>query len=105
MFTDTPTLGENLTIECNATIVRGIKSALNITWTRVSTPVQTMVVVNRNIDNPLIYIDNYTTEMPLSEDDIGVVYYCTALLDDEQGTMATASVTLNESISEYIYYI
>ena len=90
-------------MECNATVVRGVTSRLNFTWSSDNTTVRTAEGTSSSV-NPLIYIDNYTTGI-LNESDIGVVYYCTASLDNEQGTMATVNITLDESISKYTLYI
>ena len=90
-------------MECNATVVRGVTSRLDFTWRSDSRIVRT-AEGTRSTVNRLMYIDNYTTGM-LNEGDIGVVYYCTASLDNEQGTMATVNITLDESISKYTIYI
>ena len=87
-------------MECNATVVRGVTSRLDFTWRRDNRTVRTA----EGTSNSLMYIDNYTTGM-LNESDIGVVYYCTASLDNEQGTMATVNITLDESISKYTIHI
>ena len=103
-----PTLSELLTLECNATAVRGITSRLDFMWTRSDDDgeviVRNMIGANTT-GNSLVYTDTYTTPMALSESDIGVVYLCEISLNDEQGEILTNSlnVTLDTSISKYMY--
>ena len=99
-----PRLSDQLTLECNATVVRGITSTLDFMWTRIDDDsemiVQTVIGANTTGDS-LVYTDTYTTPMTLRESDVGVVYICTVLL--EQIIVNDFNITLDTFISEYTY--
>ena len=102
-----PILSYQLTLECNATAVRGITSRLDFMWIRIDDDseeiVRTVTGANTTGDS-LVYTDTYTTPMALREIDIGVVHLCMISLDAEQETIVNeVNITLDTSISEYMY--
>ena len=104
-----PILNEQLTMQCNATTVRGVISRLDFTWTRYDDEneetLQTVEGANSTGDS-LVYIDTYTTPVVLSENDIGAVYLCTMSLNDVQEEYVlddSLNITLDTSISKCMY--
>ena len=100
-----PRLSDQLTMECSATVVRGITSTLDFMWIRIDDDremiVQNVTEANTTGDS-LVYTDTYTTPMALRESDIGVLYLCTVLLNSDQGNTVDLNISLDTSISKYI---
>ena len=101
-------LSEPLTLECQATVVRGITSRLDFTWVRMdddSEVVLRTVVGANSTGDSLVYIDSYTTPF-LNESDIGVMYFCMISLNDGGLTILMDSTNFTLDIfSEDIYKI
>ena len=101
-----PMLSEPLTLECQATVVRGITSRLDFTWVRMNDDsevvLRTVVGANSTGDS-LVYIDSYTTPF-LNESDIDAVYFCVISLNDGglEILMDSTNFTL-DILSEYTY--
>ena len=97
-------LSEPLTLECQATVVRGITSRLDFTWTRIDDDsevvLQTVVGINSTGDS-LVYIDSYTTPF-LNESDIDAMYFCIISLYDGllEIVMDSSNFTLDTLFSE-----
>ena len=102
-----PILSDQLTLECSATVVRGITSTLDFMWIRIDDDSEMMVqnVTRANTTgDSLVYTDIYTTPMALMESDIGVVYVCMITLNAEQQPITNElNITLDTSISKYMY--
>ena len=105
---DPPRLSDRLTLECNATVTRGITSRLDFIWTRTDDGseviVQNVTGANTTGDS-LVYTDTYTTEMALMESDIGVTYMCTTILNIDVANDPLTdelNITLDTSISKYM---
>ena len=101
---DDQTVGENLTLQCEVTTVRGITSRVDIVWSsndtvlrRINDTTPTM------LDDSLVYTDSYTTEMPLSTSDHGRVITCQAVIDVDPPVMGSGSITL-DVFGEYYAY-
>jgi len=77
---NTQTVGQTLTLTCNATAVRGITSSVDIVWRRGNNNVKQIEnPSSTTVNNLLLYIDTYTIS-PLSTDDDGRDYECRLVL-------------------------
>ena len=96
---NTQIVGQPLTLTCNAVIVRGITSNVDIVWTRGSV----MFMGNNSLlimmDSSLVYTSTYTIPL-LSTDDEGRFYYCEAVINANSVVSAIGNVSLNV-ISKY----
>ena len=78
-----PTLNEQLTMQCEATVTRGVTSPVDIVWStnNGSEILQRVDGANSTLrDDMLIFTDTYTTPM-LNEDDNGMMYTCTVSIN------------------------
>ena len=110
---NSPTLSEPLTLECQATVVRGITSRLDFTWMRVdddSEVVLRTVVGANNTGDSLVYIDSYTTPF-LNESDIGAMYFCIISINDGgldilmDSSNFTLDIFSKDACNSYVYAI
>ena len=79
----TPTLNEQLTMQCEATVTRGVTSPVDIIWSRNSGTEILQRVDGANSTSRgdmLVFTDTYTTLM-LTEDDNGMMYSCTVSIN------------------------
>ena len=89
--TNSPTIYQPLILQCNATIVRGINSTVDIIWTTRDTQVRRVnnVTANSNINSTFVYNDSFIIP-PLNLSDIGSVYQCEVLFNSMFPTTAKA---------------
>ena len=84
----TPTLNEQLTMQCEAAVARGVISQVNIIWFRNNGTeiLQRVDGANSTLrDDMLMFMDTYTTPL-LTEDDNGMMYMCTVSIDTADRT-------------------
>ena len=84
-----PTIYQPLTLQCTATIVRGITSTVDIIWTTRDTQVRRVnnVTASSIINSTSVYNDSFTTP-PLNIHDIESVYQCEVLINSFVPTTA-----------------
>ena len=84
-----PTIYQPLILQCNATIVRGITSTVDIIWTIEDTQVRRVnnVTASSNINSAYVYNDSFIIP-PLNFSDIGSVYQCEVLFNSMLPTTA-----------------
>ena len=82
MAVSIPAIDEPLTLQCTATIVRGITSTVDIIWTTGDTQVRRInnVTAISYINSTSLYYDSLIIP-PLNVDDIGSVYECEVLVN------------------------
>ena len=88
------TVGQSLTLQCEATIVRGITSRVDIVWSSGGTELQRMNVSSTMTNNSLVYTDSYTISL-LSTTDDGNVIQCEVVINTSPPVMANGDITLN----------
>ena len=78
--TSIPTIYHPLILQCNATIVRGITSTVDIIWTTGDTQVRRVnnVTASSNVNSISVYNDSFIIPS-LNFSDIGSVYQCEVL--------------------------
>ena len=87
-----PTVGKSLPLGCNITVVKGIKSDVEIIWTVNGTVERNYTVDNTAWDTNSQYVDIYNiTELQLSDNNS--VYYCKAVINAH--TYAESNVTID----------
>ena len=89
MATSMPVIGEPFTLQCNATIVRGITGTVDIIWTTGDTQVRKVnnVTASSNINSTSVYNDLFIIPS-LNISDIGNVYQCEVLINSVIPTRA-----------------
>ena len=89
-----PTIYQPLTLQCTATIVRGITGTVDIVWTTGDTQVRRVnnVTASSNINSISVYNDSFITPS-LNISDIGSVYQCEVLVN---------SVVLTTTTTDYV---
>ena len=100
-----PTIDEPLTLQCTATIVKGITGTVDIIWTTGDTQVRRVnnVTASSNINSTSVYNDSFTIPL-LDINDIGTVYQCEVSINSILSTSAKADFTIPFSgIHTYIY--
>ena len=82
-------INEPLTLQCTATIVRGISNAVDIIWTTGDTQVRRVnnVTASSNINSTSVYNDSFIIPS-LNISDIGSVYQCEVLINSFAPTTA-----------------
>ena len=90
------TAGQQLTLDCTVTAVRGITSRVDIMWLVDDSELYPITVddVSSTMDDMQLFMDSYTIDQ-LSATDDGKVYQCKVLIDSDPIVMATDSFTLN----------
>ena len=92
---NTETVGQSLTLQCEATTVRGITSRVDIVWSSGGTELERMNgVSSTTMDSLLVYTDSYTISQ-LSTTDEGRVIQCEVVINASPLVVATDSITLN----------
>ena len=89
MTTTDPAVYQPLTLQCNATIVRGITSTVDIIWTTGDTQVRRVnnVTASSNINSTSVYNDSFIIPS-LDISDIGSTYQCEVLINSFLPTTA-----------------
>ena len=78
---NTQTVGQSLTLQCEVTTVRGITSRVDIEWSSGGTVLRRMNgVSSTTMDNSLVYTDSYTISQ-LSTTDEGRVIQCEVVIN------------------------
>ena len=82
MAASIPSIDQPLVLQCNATIVRGITSTVDIIWTTGNTQVRRVnnVTASSNINSSSIYNDSFIIPS-LNLSDIGSVYECEVVIN------------------------
>ena len=88
-------VGQPLTLQCNATTVRGIKSTVDIVWTSNSTIIKRMNdVMPTAMTISQVYMDSYIISQ-LSTDDDGKIYQCEVVINSTPSVAATNDIVLD----------
>ena len=94
-------MGQLLTLQCEATTVRGITSRVDIVWRNGSMELRrTENVSSTTMGISLVYTDSYNISQ-LSTTDEGRVIQCEVMINASSPVMASDSITL-DVIGEYI---
>ena len=90
-ITNYPTIYQPLTLQCNATVVRGITGTIDIIWTTGDTQVRRVnnVTAISYINSTSVYNDSFIIPS-LNISDIGNVYQCEVLIDS---TISSTAIT------------
>ena len=90
-----PEIDQPLMLQCNATIVRGITSTVDIIWYTDNTQVRRVnnVTASSNINSSSIYNDSFIIPS-LNISDIGNMYQCEVLVNSVSPTRATANFSI-----------
>ena len=98
---DTQTVGQSLTLQCNATIGSTIFSGVDIIWSDGNGELnRTTDVTSRMVGSDSVYIDSYTISQ-LSTTDEGRVIQCEVVINVSPPLMASDSITLDVT-GEYL---
>ena len=105
MATSIPSIDQPLVLQCNAIIVRGITSTVDIIWTTNNTQVRRVnnVTASSNINSSSIYNDLFIISS-LNLSDIGSVYECEVLINSVLPTTAKTDFTVS-SPGMYVYIL
>ena len=91
----TQAVGQSLTLQCEATTVRGITSRMDIVWSSGGTELQRMNnVSSTTMNNSLVYTDSYTISQLSTSDDNRVIQ-CKGVFNANPPVMASDSITLD----------
>ena len=95
MITSIAEIYQPLVLQCNATIVRGITSTVDIIWTIDNTQVRRVnnVMASSHINSSSIYTDSFIIPS-LNISDIGSVYECEALVNSGLPASAKTDVII-----------
>ena len=89
--------GESVTLECTATVVRGVTSGLHFQWLlisnskynetsrRIQTPVRNVTVVTQSANNGTIIYKDFLTLPPLKRSHLGNIYICEVEISNPKG--------------------
>ena len=92
----TQIVGQSLTLQCNATTVRGITSRVDIVWS--SNGVQLRKIKGANvsfISDSLVTYTDYFNAFQLNTSDDGTVYQCEVFVNTNPLLMADNNITLD----------
>ena len=93
--TNTQTVGQPLTLQCNVTTVRGITSRVDIVWSSGGMELnRTNNVSSARVGDSLVYTHSYTITQ-LSMIDEGRVIQCEVVINASPSVMANDTVTLD----------
>ena len=98
---NTQTVGQPLTLTCNAMTVRGITSQMELIWTRDRMNLRTIIISPTTNDNATVYSDSYTIPL-LNVDDDGRDYQCGLTILTSPSINVNHTITLNVA-GMYIY--
>ena len=92
---NSPEIYRPLILQCNATIVRGITSTVDIIWTTGNTQVRRVnnVTASSNINSSSIYNDSFIIPS-LNVSDIGSVYECEVVINSVLPSTAKADFSV-----------
>ena len=91
--TNTQTVGQSLTLQCEVTTVRGITSRVDIVWSSDGTELEWMTNATASIMNDsVVYSENYTISQ-LSTDDDDRIIQCDVRINSE--IKSTGTIELN----------
>ena len=100
-------LGQSLTLQCNATTVRGITSRVDIVWRNINGSMEQLQrmenVPSTTMDNSLVYSDSYIISQLNTTDD-GRVIQCEVVINASPLVTADNNVTL-DVMGMYIHNI
>ena len=92
---NTQTVGQSITLQCNMTIVRGITSRVDIVWSSGGVELERMNnVSSTTMGNSIVYIDYYTI-LQLNTIDDDRVIQCEGVINGNPPVMANDSIILN----------
>ena len=92
---NTQTVGQSLTLQCEVTAVRGITSRVDIVWSSGVTELERINdVPSTTMGNSLVYTDSYTISQ-LSTTDEGRVIWCEVVINAIPAVLASDSITLD----------
>ena len=92
---NTQTVGQSLTLQCEVTTVRGITSRVDIVWSSNGTELERMNnVSSTTTGNSLVYTDSYTISQ-LSTTDDGRVIQCEVVINTSPPVITSDSITLD----------
>ena len=98
---NTQTVGQSLTLQCEATTVRGITSRVDIVWRdntgvlrRRNDTIMDDDVSSTIMDDSLFYTDSYTI-LRLSTTDNGRLIWCEIVINTSPSVMASDNITLD----------
>ena len=96
MVSNTQTVGQSLTLQCEVTTVRGITtSRVDIVWNSDGTVLRRINdTTATTMNNSLVYTGDYNISQ-LSTTDDGRVIQCEVVIDGSLSVMASTNVTLN----------
>ena len=102
----TPTLYQPLTLQCEAAIVRGVTSRVDVVWVRIDNDsevelqrMEGATSTSAREDDLLLYTDSYTTAV-LSVNDNNAVYKCIVSISDQQQVLLNTSLNVSLNISK-----
>ena len=100
--TSNPTIYQPLILQCNATIVRGITSTVDIIWTTGDTQVRRVnnVTASSNINSTSVYNDSFIIPS-LNISDIGKIYQCEVMINSV--SLTTFKTDYNPIPGTYIH--
>ena len=98
---NTQTVGQPLTLQCEVTTVRGITSRVDIVWSSGGMELnRTNNVSSARVGNSLVYTDSYTITQ-LSTTDEGRVIQCEVVINASPSVMDSDSITLDVTGESY----
>ena len=92
---DTQTVGQSLTLQCNATIGSTIFSAVDIIWSDSNGELhRTTDVTSHTVGSDSVYIDSYTiSQLSTTDDDRAI--QCEVVINVSPSVMASDNITLD----------
>lgn len=89
-------VGQPLTLQCNATTVRGIESRVDIVWmTSNGTIIRRMLgITATTMNTSLVYTDYYTISQ-LNTDDDSRTYRCEVVINSSPPVITTSEIVLD----------
>ena len=90
---DNKIVGKPFSMQCNVTVVKGIISSVNITWSRANgTTIRVNDILMNNNSENVLYRVNYTIPA-LQPNDNNTQYYCTVVINN---TTANDSIIIDD---------
>ena len=102
---NTQTVGQPLTLTCNATTVRGITSTVDIMWSRSGSNLQTMSnISSTTVGSSVSYTDSYTIPS-LSVDDDEMEYECILVVHTSPDIRVSDAVTIDATGMVFVAFV
>ena len=99
---NTQTVGQSLTLQCEVTTVRGVTSRVDIVWSSSGMELERMDgVSSTTVDKSLVYTHSYTISQ-LNTTDEGRAIQCEIVISASPSVMATDSITLDVTDEYFI---